>query len=492
MIAPVPSLRTRARRGTVVSLLGLGGTQMLRLLSNLVLARLLFPEAFALMAIVYLVMFALDQFSNVGVGAAILRYDRGEEPEFLDTAWTLQVIRGLGLWAIATALTPWVADFYNLPELRSILPVAALQAVLAGLVSTKIVVLNRRLEPRRIVAIELSGQATALVVMVITALLFRSVWALVIGGLANQVVITILSHIAIPGHRNRFRWQSEDARSIYSIGKWVLASSGISFLLAQIDIALLGRLVPPALLGVYSLGAIIPNLLRDVSFRLSSTVLAPVVAESNRNEPETLHERYAAARRLTLPATLLAAAAAATIAPAFFEFLYDERYRDAGWICQLALLRFWFAYLQVTSCMTLLSIGDGRTWTVSNVIGLAGSVTGCLLGFEIAGLPGLLVGMALGTAMGAVLPIVNLSRRGIASPMPEIRFTAFGVLLTAVVLFVVRSSEEFVPIEHGALRTLVVGGIALAPFAVWVAFRVLPEMVRASTVGSHAPTAAGG
>jgi len=470
-----PSLRARASRGTAVSLLGQGASQALRLAGNLLLARLLFPEAFGLMAIVYLVIFALDQISNIGIGAAVMRFERGEEPEFLDTAWTMQIVRGLALWAIALALTPAVAEFYRLPELRQILPVAAFTAVLSGFTSTRLMVLNRRLELTRLVAIEFSGQCAALVVMIAIAWWQRSVWALVFGGLANQAVVLVLSHLAIPGPRNRVAWNADDARQIYSIGVWVFASSGISFLLAQIDIALLGRLIPAALLGVYSMGLIIPNLLRDLAFRLSSSVLAPIVAESNRQSAEMLRERYAAARRLTLPIALLCALGAAIVGPAFFHFLYDDRYQDAGWICQLALLRFWFAYLQVSGCLTLLSIGHGREWAISNVVGLVGSTTGCLVGFSLAELPGLLIGMAIGTAAGAAVPIVRMLQLGIASPLPELRYTGLGILLGLVVL-AVSAAPANVAFANPALNTLLLGALALSPYALFTALRVLPEV----------------
>ncbi|MEX2209239.1 MAG: oligosaccharide flippase family protein [Myxococcota bacterium] len=469
------SLRARASRGTLVSLAGQGASQLLRLGGNLLLARLLFPEAFGLMAIVYLVIFALEQISNIGIGAAVMRFERGEQPEFLNTAWTLQIVRGVGLWLIALALTPVVADFYRLPELRSILPVASLAAVLIGFSSTKLLVLYRRLDLTRLVAIEFSGQCAALLVMIAIAYTQRSVWALVLGGLANQAVVLVLSHVAIPGPRNRVAWNADDARSIYSIGKWVIASSGVSFLLAQIDIALLGRLIPAAVLGVYSMGLIIPNLLRDVAFRLSSSVLAPIVAESNRQSPAMLRERYAAARRLTLPTALLTALGAAALGPAFFAYLYDARYHDAGWICQLALLRFWFAYLQVSGCLTLLSIGHGREWAISNLVGLAGSTTGCLVGFQLGELPGLLVGMAIGTALGAAVPILRLQQLGIASPLPELRYTALGLCL-ALLLVAVSGASSLIPIADPALRTLIGGGIALSPYALWALFRILPEI----------------
>ncbi len=469
------SLRARASRGTLVSLVGQGAAQVLRLAGNLLLARLLFPEAFGLMAIVYLVIFAIDQTSNIGIGASVMRYERGEEPVFLDTAWTMQIVRGFALWGVALALTPVVAEFYRLPELGSILPVASFAAVLIGFTSTKLLVLNRRLDLMRLVVIEFSGQCAALVVMLAIAYTQRSVWALVLGGLANQAVVLVLSHAAIPGPRNRLAWNADDARSIYSIGKWVIASSGVSFLLAQIDIALLGRLIPAAVLGVYSMGLIIPNLLRDVAFRLSSSVLAPIVAESNRHSAEALRERYAAARRLTLPVALLAALGAAALGPAFFEFLYDPRYHDAGWICQLALLRFWFAYLQVSGCLTLLSIGHGREWAISNLVGLVGSTTGCLVGFRLGGLPGLLFGMAIGTALGALVPILRLRQLGIASPLPELRYTALGLSL-ALLLFAVSGASSLIPIADPALRTLVGGAFALSPYALWAAYRILPQI----------------
>jgi O-antigen/teichoic acid export membrane protein len=471
-----PSLRVRASRGMLIGLAGQGGAQLLRLVGNLVLARLLFPEAFGLMAIVYLVIFAMEQIANVGISPAILRIERADAASFLDTAWTIQVARGLGLWLICVALAPLVAGFYREPELAVILPVASFASVLMGVTSTKLIVLTRRLDLTRRVAIELGGQLVALVAMIAIAWRHRSVWALVLGGLANQATIALLSHLAIPGARNRLAWDREAARSIASLGKWVFASSGLSFVLSQVDVALLGRLVSPGVLGVYSMGVIIPNLLRDVLWRLSNSVLAPAIAESSRESPSALRARYSAARRSTLPAALLLALAAAVVAPAFFGYLYDDRYVDAGWITQLALLRFWFSHLQVSACLTLLSMGHARTWVFSNLVGIAGVVAGCLLGFELAGLPGLLLGAALGTAASFVVPARKLQRLGVASPLPEMGFTALGAGLAALALGAGWLSGAVVPIADPKLRTLVVGLMAIAPLALWVVGRLAREL----------------
>ncbi len=96
---PRASLRGLALRGSIWTLGGYGASQVLRLAGNLVLARLLFPEAFGLSALVGVFMVGLAMFSDVGIGPSVIRSHRGDDADFLNTAWTIQVIRGLVLWA---------------------------------------------------------------------------------------------------------------------------------------------------------------------------------------------------------------------------------------------------------------------------------------------------------------------------------------------------------------------------------------------------------
>jgi O-antigen/teichoic acid export membrane protein len=471
-----PGLRVRASRGTLLSLGGQIAAQLLRLAGNLVLTRLLLPEAFGLIALAFLVLFVIDQISNLGIPAAIMRLERGEEPEFLDTAWTLQIGRGLGLWAVASALAPAMAHFYDEPQLVSILPVASFAAVLTGLSSTKLLLLTRRLDLGRRVAIEICGQAAAVVAMIALAWWHRSVWALVIGGLANPATVAALSHVWIPGRSDRLRWNAEAARQLVSFGKWVFASSGFSIVQAQMDIAMLGRLLPAATLGVYSLGTMIPNLMRDVLFRLSSSVLAPAFAESSRHSHDAFRTRYVAARRMMLPVALLCALATAVVGPAFFHYLYDERYADAGWITQLVAIRFWFAYLQVAGCLTLLAMGDGRPWAISSATGVVTVAAGCWIGFQQGGLAGAILGVALGNAITVVVPALWLWRLGVASPLAELGYTLLGAALAGLgaALLELPAPTRWIP--DPSLRTLVLGGTLLAPFALWAALRIRREI----------------
>ena len=94
------SINKLAMRGAIWTFVGYGVGQSLRLGSNLILTRLLVPEMFGLMSLINVFILGLSLFSDIGVGPSIIQHKRGDEPEFYNTAWTLQVIRGGALWLI--------------------------------------------------------------------------------------------------------------------------------------------------------------------------------------------------------------------------------------------------------------------------------------------------------------------------------------------------------------------------------------------------------
>ena len=147
----------RAARGTLWTVLGYGGGQMLRFVGNLVLTRLLFEEAFGLMALVWVFMQGLVLFSDIGIGPSIIQNKRGDEPRFLNTAWTIQVGRGLLLYLAAFAGAIPFARFYNEPLLATIIPVAGLAAVISGFYSSKLFTMNRHLKVGLVAIVEISS-----------------------------------------------------------------------------------------------------------------------------------------------------------------------------------------------------------------------------------------------------------------------------------------------------------------------------------------------
>jgi O-antigen/teichoic acid export membrane protein len=470
-------MRSRAIRGTVLSIAAHGSSQVLRLGSNLVLTRLLFPEAFGVMALVRMLLNGLHMLSDVGIQPSIIQHARGDDTSFLNTAWTLQVARGLLLWMISIAIAFPFARFYEEPQLETLVPATLLAAVISGLNSTKLVTLNRQIQLGRLVLIDLVSQLAAIAAMILHAWWYRSVWALVIGALVQSGVKLLLSHVAVPGPVNRFAWDAAAVRDILSFGKWIFLSTLITFLAMRLDVVLLGKLAPMDELGVYSIAVLLGAVPRQVADRVAGLVLLPALAAAARENHEALVRSFKRARRSVLPLGALAFLGAALLAPAFFVLLYDSRYHAAGWMAQLIMVHAWFSYLQETSSRALLAVGDARALAVSNAVKLVATGAGCMIGMVVAEITGFMIGLGLGALAGHLVVIVSLMRHGVRSALPDFLYTVAGVGTAILVtwgakLWVATGAVEPTSVVPG----LVLGLLVLLPLSAWVLLRVRHEV----------------
>ena len=215
-------LRGKSVRSSLLTLLDFGSQMLLRLGGNLILTRILFPEAFGIMALVSVVMTGLNMFADVGIRVSIIQNARGGDPEFLDTAWVMQIGRGILLWLATWLLAAPVAAFYDAPILADLLPIAGLSALFQGFNSTKLATANRNLLMGRMTVVKIGSNVLGLIVLIVLALWLESVWALVIGGLVAPCLTMVLSHTSLPGHSNRFRFKPEIARELVRFGKYIL------------------------------------------------------------------------------------------------------------------------------------------------------------------------------------------------------------------------------------------------------------------------------
>src|SRR6056297_1121936 len=234
-------LRAKTLRSLVFAVVSFGGTNFLRLASNLILTRLLFPEAFGLMAMVQVVMAGLEMISDTGVRTSIVQNRRGDEPSFLNTAWSIQIARGVLLWLIVLLISNPVAQFYEQPMLAQLLPIAGMVAILKGFESTKLATANRKLVMGRMTMLELGSQMFGILMMVVLAISTQSVWALVVGGLFGATLRMILSHTYLPGPNNRLQWDMTAFHEIFHFGKYIFVASLAGFLVIHADRVILDK-----------------------------------------------------------------------------------------------------------------------------------------------------------------------------------------------------------------------------------------------------------
>lgn len=323
-----------------------GCSLMLRLGSSVVMTRLLAPEAFGLVAIVFTISTIASLMSDVGIRQGIVHSSHGDDPQMLDTAWTMQILRGIWIWIIcsATALSLYMAEIfgwldcgsvYAAEQLPLLIAISALSSVISGFETTKRFTADRRIEQKRIVLIELASMLIGLVATISLGWWSRSVWAIVVGSLFSALFSVLAGHFLLSGHNNRLAWNSEFARKIFGFGKWILASSLMYVLSINADKLMLGIWVTPAVLGCYAIGQNLARVIEVAMGRILGQVASPVFADVARNRP---HDLRAAYLRLRLPCDLILIVGAGflyAIGPWLVGLMYDARYTEAGYILQL-------------------------------------------------------------------------------------------------------------------------------------------------------------
>jgi len=387
-------LRARALRGSAWTTLGFGFSQVIRLLSNLLLTRLLFPEAFGLMAIIQVFMQGLAMFSDVGTGPSIIQNARGNEPSFLNTAWTLQVMRGLALFILTCLLSVPVAYLYEEPSLLALMPVAGLSALIAGFNPTKLVTANRNLLLGRLTVIEVVAQVISVIVLISLAWLMNSVWALVIGGLVSTFIKLILAHRLIPGLKNEFNWDHKSVRSIIRFGKWIFVSSIVGFFVQQGDKLVLASFMTTADLGVYSIAFFLASAPLALSKKLNQTILFPIYSQlqdltSSQLRPKIVKARIAICFLLLPPMIVFILFGSHIV-----TYLYDARYWQAGWMMQI--LSVGYAVSVTTNIGPFyLAQGNSKLFLITVVVKALLMALSMSLGGYFYGVSGIILGVAL-------------------------------------------------------------------------------------------------
>lgn len=429
------TLMQRAMRSSAITVLGFGASQIIRLASNLILTRLLFPEAFGMMAMVSVFLMGLAMFSDVGVGPAIMSSKRGDDPEFLNTAWTIQIIRGLSLWVVACAFTYPISLYYGEPDLIYYLPVAALTLLINGFNPTRLETANRHMQAGRVTLIEVATQIVGIIGAVLFAWMLQSVWALVISGIVAALAHLAMLNLSLPGAANRLRWEKPAADELIHFGKWIFLSTVCGFAIGQADKVIIGGYLGLADFGLYNIAFFLASFPFMLGGMVMRRLLIPIYRES---PPAASAANYARLRKMRLAAT--GALSVMTVILAFsgvwlVQLMYDDRYLLAGGIVVLIAALQMPALILMTCDQAALAMGDSRRFFVLTLVRAGLVVAGMLIGLQTAGLIGALVGQGLANIAAYPVLVWLIARHGAWDPQIDAGFATFGLLFGALALW---------------------------------------------------------
>ena len=298
-------------------------SRLFQLARTIVIARLLAPSDFGVFGIALLAMSALSTFSQTGFNAALVQ-KKQDTKHYLDTAWTVQAIRGGVLALIAFAIAPYVAAFFDAPAAKRILQVIALSVLLQGFTNIGVVYFQKELQFHKQFIYQLSGTLADIGVAILAAFLLRSVWALVFGLLAGNLVRLVGSYL-IHSYRPRLRFNRQQFKELFGFGKWVLGSSILVFLITQGDDIFVGKLLGITALGFYQLAYRLSNMPATEITHVISQVTFPAYSKLQDDLPR-LREAYLKVLQVTAFLSFPITGLIFVLAPDFTRIFLGEKW----------------------------------------------------------------------------------------------------------------------------------------------------------------------
>lgn len=408
-----------------------GLTQLSRLGSNLIVTRLLEPEMFGIMAIIYIIMHGLGMFSDLGLWAFIVRHKEGLEERVLNTVWTMQVIRGwmmYGVLIFATLVFVALKEYYGIQfqgvfeedELPSLILVVGVTAVINGYKTMAPAVMSRDLKRARLEMIQLFAQLSGISVMIYWAWISPNIWALVSASIVSAVMDFTLTFFLFPV-RHHFTWDKKVVREVYDFGKWIVIASILTYIAAQGDRLFFGMYITPAQLGVYSIGFMLAGTITTLARQLSFKVWFPFLSKAANKDRSLLKSKYYKIRLRQDMILFLTAGFIIATAPDIVKFLYDIRYIEAGWVLQVLALSLVGESMTMLGMECLSALGVTKYRMKIMLVRSAFLFIGLPICFFYYDFPGAVYFVAINVFWGIPIIYMELKRNHVFSFLLEIR-----------------------------------------------------------------------
>jgi O-antigen/teichoic acid export membrane protein len=304
---------------------------MLTLVSTAILARLLTPRDFGLVALAVLFITLLDTLSDLGVSQALVIGKHDDELELAETTFVWTVLFGAGLSLATAALSPLAALFFGQPRLALLLSVLGLRFVVRGFGATHYALAQKRIDFRWRTAAELADVGARGFTGIGLALAGFGVWSLVLAYVAGSIAFSVTLWLVVPW-RPKLRPKRSHLPHMLRFGGLLTAVDINAAVQNNVDYAFIGRVLGTTDLGLYTLGFRLPELLIATLSVVAGRVLFPAFAAIERSD---LSYAFVMSLRYTLMVALPMTAALAVLAHPFVLLAFGDQWGRSVPVMQL-------------------------------------------------------------------------------------------------------------------------------------------------------------
>jgi O-antigen/teichoic acid export membrane protein len=426
-------------------------TAGIKLISSLVLTRLLNPAAYGVFGILLSLLFIIELVSDVGTTALLIRHPRGRERVFVHTIWTIRLARSCINFLVMFFGAPLIAYIYHAPLLTPAFRLISLQFPIAGLESMAFVIAQRDQRARIANYAEmLTNTVMTAVVIVLAATVMKSYYALIYGTLIQRVLLTLSSHLFYRDIGIGFAFDREAAIEQFRFARFVMPSSIVTIFLSQYDKVVLLRLFDFSLLGLYTIAGNMLGPITGVITHNARVILYARCAEYFRRDPKSVVTRYYHDNRRLMLLGIILPATLAGLSQVLVTTLYDPRYAMAG--SMLTILGIGGIFNATLNASENLLVASGQTHMVltGNIIRLLTIAPATILGYYLFGFYGFVWFAQVSMFVTSLYFLYRQHKAGLLSARNEILLLATG--LGVFLLCLVFSHMVMALVPHNALH----------------------------------------
>ena len=383
---------------------------IIRLISTIILTRLLVPEAYGIMGILTSVAFAVGMLTDVGLQAFMLRHKDINTKYFRDAMWTIRFLRSLALAAVFFALAGPVASWLDKPEALMALRMFSLSFIIDGVmpISSITALIDGRIA--RYCIVDILHTVLGLTITFGLALLSPDIYTLVYSMLIASSFRVIMFRYFLPGSFLVWQLDLSLIKQVVSFGRYIVASSAITLVIMQLDKIIMSRALDINSLGIYYLALNIAMIPHGLASSVAVKSLYPLYARSWQIPNFDMRGLFYSSRKhidLTFIAGCLAIFALSGI---IISILYDYRYAAAETYLQILIIGVAPLMSNMAINEFLVSKGITSTTLSTNIVRLAWLATGVLVAIWLLGPMEFLIAVSLTEYFAYCFLMIRLKR----------------------------------------------------------------------------------
>jgi O-antigen/teichoic acid export membrane protein len=291
---------------------------------KIILAWILSPSAFGVVGSALILTGFVQATSQTGVYAALIQRKNKTE-DYLDTGWSIEIVRGLALYAIIYYVSPWYIEYMvgvNQQDYIDVIRVLALTIIIDSFKNVGIVLFDKQINFRQVFNLQISGLIVRTIATLAFSLYFQTYWGLIYGMILGSLTVFIMSYV-LSDYRPKFNFELTKCKQLLNFGIWVFAYTIVGYLILKLSDAFVLKYIGIEGLGIFQMAFFIGMLFRNSISEIQNRIIFPLASKYQSNEKE-IKKLYIESIELSVLLYLPAGVGLVIVSDNLVSIMFDE------------------------------------------------------------------------------------------------------------------------------------------------------------------------